>query len=108
MMHKEIEVYVNDIIAKSRERESHVANLKKLSERLRKYQLKLNPSKCTFEVTSRKLLGFIMSSHGIEVDLSKIKTIQDMSIPHTQKEVRGFIGPIELYFLIHISPHEKV
>ena len=58
MMHKEIEVYVDDMIAKSREGEGHVANLRKLFERLRKYQLKLNPLKCTFEVTSGKLLGY--------------------------------------------------
>ena len=44
MMHKEIEVYVNDMIGKSRDGESRVANLRKLFERLRKYQLKLNPS----------------------------------------------------------------
>ena len=83
MMHKEIEVYVDDMIAKSREGESYVAYLKKLFERLRKYQLKMNPSKCTFRVNSGKLLGFIVSSCGIEVDPSKIKVIQDMSVPRT-------------------------
>ena len=75
MMHKEIEVYVDDMIAKSREGESHVANLRKLFERLKKYQLKLNPLKCTFRVTSKKLLGFIVSSRGIKVDPAKIKAI---------------------------------
>ena len=50
-------------------------NLKKLFERLRKYQLKLNFSKGTFGVTSEKLLGFIVSSRGIEVDPVKIKAI---------------------------------
>ena len=92
MMHKEIEVYVDDMIAKSREGESHVANLRKLFEQLRKYQVKLNPSKCTFEVTLRKLLGFILSSHGIEVDPSKIKVIQDMYVPRTQEEMKRFMG----------------
>ena len=87
MVHKEIEVYVDDMITKSREKESHIANLKKLFERLRKYQLKLNPSKCTFRVTSGELLGFIVSSCGIEVDPSKIKAIQNMSVPRTQKKV---------------------
>ena len=104
MMHKEIEVYVDDMIAKSQKGESNVANLRKLFERLRKYQLKLNPSKCTFEVTSRKLLGFIVSSHGIEVDPSKIKAIQDMSVPRTQKEVRGFMGRLNYIsrFISHL------
>ncbi|KAG8488208.1 hypothetical protein CXB51_018194 [Gossypium anomalum] len=52
MMHKEIEVYVNDMIAKSKGEREHVGNLRKLFERLRKFQLKLNPAKCTFGTTS--------------------------------------------------------
>ncbi len=47
MMHKEVEVYVDDMIIKSRERESHVQVLRKVFERLKKYQLKLNqPNVC--------------------------------------------------------------
>ena len=87
MMHKKIEVYVDDLIAKSRKDESHVKNLRKLFKRLRKFQLKLNPVKCTFRATSGKLLGFIVSRKGIEVDLDKIKAIQNLPPPHTQKEV---------------------
>ena len=75
VMHKEIEVYVDDLIAKSREDESHVENLRKVFKRLRKFQLKLNPAKCNFGVTSRKLMGFIVSRKGIEVDPDKIKAI---------------------------------
>ena len=61
MMHKEIEVYVDDMIAKSQGEDDHVINLKKLFERLRKFQLKLNPAKCTFGTTSEKLLRFVVS-----------------------------------------------
>ena len=61
MMHKEIEVYVDDLIVKSRKDESHIENLRKLFKRLRKFQLKLNPVKCTFGATFGKLLGFIVS-----------------------------------------------
>ena len=50
MMHKEIEVYVDDMIAKSQGEDEHIINPKKLFERLRKFQLKLNPAKCTFEI----------------------------------------------------------
>jgi len=53
MMHKEIEVYVDDMIAKSRSEEEHIFNLKKLFERLRKYELKLNPAKCKQNVLSK-------------------------------------------------------
>ncbi|KAE8685499.1 BTB/POZ domain-containing protein SETH6 [Hibiscus syriacus] len=71
MMHKEIEVYVDDMIAKSRTEEEHIQNLRNLFQRLRKYQLKLNPAKCTFGVTSGKLLGFVVSKKGIEIDPDK-------------------------------------
>ena len=83
MMHKEIEVYADDLIAKSREDESHVENLRKLFDRLRKFQLKLNPAKCTFSAIFGKLLGFIVSRKRIEVDPNKIKTIQNLPPPHT-------------------------
>ena len=92
IMHKEIEVYVDDMIGKSQGEDDHVVNLKKLFERLRKFQLKLNPAKCTFGATSRKLLGFVVIKKGIEIDLDKVREIQDLPPPRTQKEVRSFMG----------------
>jgi hypothetical protein len=92
MMHKEIEVYMDDMIAKSREGENHVQILKKLFERLRKYKLRLNPAKCSFGVKSGKLLGFVVSDKGIKVDPDKVKAIQSMPPPKTEKDVRGFLG----------------
>ncbi|KAA3469207.1 RNA-directed DNA polymerase (Reverse transcriptase), Ribonuclease H [Gossypium australe] len=69
MINKEIEVYVDDMIAKSQTEKGHVKFLKKLFLRLRKFQLKLNPAKCTFGDTLGKLLGFVVSKKGIEIDL---------------------------------------
>ena len=83
MMHKEIEVYVDDMIAKSQGEDDHVVNLKKLFERLRKFQLKLNPVKCTFGATSEKLLGFVVSKKRIEIDPKKVRAIQDLPPPRT-------------------------
>jgi len=92
MMHKEIEVYVDDMIAKSKIEEKYIVNLQKLFERLRKFKLRLNPTKCTFGVKSGKLLGFIVSQKGIEVDPDKVRAILEMLIPPIEKEVRGFLG----------------
>lgn len=75
MMFKEIEVYVDDIIVKSRKERDRIAHLRKLLERLRKYNLKLNPAKCAFSVKSSKLLGFLVSNRGIEIDHAMIKVI---------------------------------
>jgi hypothetical protein len=92
MMHQEVEVYVDDILAKSKKEEDHVQVLRRLFERLRKFQLKLNPAKCSFGVKTGKLLGFIVSGRGIEVDPDKAKAIQEMPAPKTEKEVRSFLG----------------
>jgi hypothetical protein len=59
---------MDDMIAKSREGENYVQILKELFERPRKYKLRLNHARCSFEMKSRKLLGFMMSDKGIKVD----------------------------------------
>ena len=92
MMHLEIEVYVDDMIAKSKTEEEHLVNLRKLFKRLRKYRLRLNPAKCTFGVKSGKLLGFLISQKGIEVDPKRMKAILEMPEPRTKTQVRGFLG----------------
>ena len=76
MMHKEVEVYVDDIMVKSEIRKGHFEALDKFLARLEKYNLRLNPKKYIFGVTSGKLLGHIVSERGIEVDPNKIKAIQ--------------------------------
>ena len=75
MIHKEIEVYVDDTIVKSQTEEDHMEHLLKVFQHLRKYKLRLNPNKCTFGVHSGRLLGFIVSQRGIEVDPDKVKAI---------------------------------
>ena len=61
LIHKEVEVYVDDMIVKSKDREGHIPTLQKFFERIRFYKLRLNPKKCTFGITFEKLLGFIVS-----------------------------------------------
>ena len=63
---------------KSKDRGSHTINLRKFFERIKEYKLRLNPQKCTFGVTAKKLLGFLVSDRGIEVDPSKIKAILEI------------------------------
>ena len=87
MMQTETEVYLDDMIAKSRTEDEHLVNLRKLFGRLRKYQLKLNPTKCTFGVKSGKLLGFIVSQKGIEIDPEKVKAMLEMQVPRKEKQV---------------------
>jgi hypothetical protein len=66
--------------------------LRRLFERLQKYQLRLNPIKCSFEVRIGKLLDFVVSSRGIEVNLDKAKAVEDISIHNTKKKIRIYVG----------------
>ena len=92
MIHKEIEVYIVNMMVKSLTREEHFEALDKFLARAEKYNLRLNPNKCVFGVTSGKLLGHIVSQKGIEIDPDKVKAIREMHPPKKEKEVRGFIG----------------
>ena len=84
MMHRDVEVYVEDMIVKSRDRADHLAALQ--SSLRGHFRLRLNPKKCTFRVTSGKLLGHIVSERGIEVNLEKIIAILDMPSSRTERE----------------------
>ncbi|PKI51783.1 hypothetical protein CRG98_027831 [Punica granatum] len=79
MMHKEIEIYVDNKIAKSKEGEDHLVNLKCLFDRLKEYKLRLNSTKCTSGAKSGKLLGFVVNKCGIEVDPDKVKAIIELA-----------------------------
>ncbi|KAK4380935.1 hypothetical protein Sango_3016300 [Sesamum angolense] len=60
MLHKNVECYVDDLVVKSKKRENHFHDLRKVFEHLMRYQLRMNPSKCAFGVTLEKFLGFIV------------------------------------------------
>ena len=87
LSHKEVDVYVDDMIVKSEDLERHILALRKFFERIWFYKLRLNPKKCTFGVTFGKLLGFIISQRGIEVDPDKMKAIVEMKPLKTEKEI---------------------
>ena len=87
MMHKEIEVYKDHMIAKLRTPRDHLIDLRKLFKRLVKYKLWLNLNKCVFGASLRKLHGFIVSQRGMEVDPAKVQAIRDILAPKTKKQV---------------------
>ena len=106
MIHGCVEVYVDDILIKSRTHETHVTALRRVLQRSRDTQLKMNPKKCVFGVSSGKLLGFMVSNRGIEVDPSKVKAILEMPPPKNLKELRGLIGRLQ-FIIRFISQHSQ-
>ncbi|XP_019430743.1 PREDICTED: uncharacterized protein LOC109338065 [Lupinus angustifolius] len=87
-----MEVYMDDMIAKSLLGEDHISILENIFQHLRKYNMRLNPEKCTFGVEAGKFLGFLLTSRGIEANPSKCQAIIDMRSPRTVKEVQQLNG----------------
>ncbi|KAL0463262.1 UNVERIFIED_CONTAM: hypothetical protein Slati_0213800 [Sesamum latifolium] len=85
---RNMEVYVDDMLVKSKEANSHVEDLEETFVVLRKYLLKLNPGKCAFGVSGGRFLGFMVTQRGIEANPSKIKAILDMRAPSCINEVQ--------------------
>ncbi|TYK04170.1 uncharacterized protein E5676_scaffold148G00430 [Cucumis melo var. makuwa] len=92
MLHKYVECYDDDLVVKSKRRQDHLKNLKVVFYCLRKYQLRMNPLKCAFGVTSEKFLGFIVRHREIEIDQSKIDAIQKMPRPNSLDDLRNLHG----------------
>ena len=86
MMHNEVEVYMDDLIIKSKDREGHIINLRKFFKKIKKYRLRLNLRKCTFGVTIGKLLDCLVSNRGIKVDPSKTKAYCRCLHPRVRKK----------------------
>ena len=91
---RNVEVYVDDMLVKSKEEEDHLDDLRETFNTLKQYSMKLNPSKCSFGVSSGKFLGFTVSQRGIEANPEKVKAILEMSSPRTVKEVQSLTGRI--------------
>ena len=82
-------MYVDDMLVKSLDEERHLDDLQKTFDTLIRHQMKLNPNKCAFRVSSVKFLGFMVSQRGIEANPDKIQAILDMEPPKNIKEVQS-------------------
>ena len=78
---RNVEGYMDDTLMKSLDKGKHLDDLQETFDTLRRYNMKLNPSKCAFGVASVKFLGFMVSHRGIEANSEKIKSILDMKSP---------------------------
>ena len=69
---RNVQVYIDDMLVKSVREKDHLNDLKETFNTLRSYNMKLNPKKYAFGVTTGKFLGFMVSQRGIKVNLDKI------------------------------------
>nr|XP_025697379.1 uncharacterized protein LOC112798324 [Arachis hypogaea] len=91
---RNIEIYVDDMVAKTTQERSHCNDLKEIFKQIQSYNMRLNPEKCAFGVQGGKFLGFMLSSRGIEANPEKCEAILNMTSPKTMKEVQQLAGRV--------------
>ena len=91
---RNVQVYVDDMLVKSRQEDHHLEDLKETFDNLCSYSMKLNLSKCAFGVTAGKFIGSMVSQRGIEVNPDKIWAIMEMAPPRNVKEVQNLNGKV--------------
>ncbi|XP_071905826.1 uncharacterized protein [Coffea arabica] len=91
-----MEVYVDDMLVKSRTQEQFIADLRKIFDVLRSSRMRLNPKKCTFGVRSEKFLGYMIFKKRVKANPDKINAIMDMAPPQNIKEVQRLAGRMAL------------
>ena len=89
---KNIEIYIDDMVVKSKVVSKHLGDLGNIFEILRKYKLRLNAFKCLFGVGSSKFLGYMVTHRRIEVNPDQLKAINNLQSPRNPKEVQKLTG----------------
>jgi hypothetical protein len=84
---RNIEAYIDDVVVKSKKRGDLLDDLKETFNNLCKYKMILNPRKYVFGVSSEKLLSYMVSSQGMNVNLKKLEAIEQLQPPWTRKEI---------------------
>ena len=90
-----MEVYIDDMLIKSKEWPNHVTHLQQVFDILKTYGMKFNPTKCTFGVSAGRFLGFMMTQRGIEANPSQLKAILESPTPFSRKEVQRLTGRLD-------------
>ena len=89
-----IEIYVDDVVVKSKGYKEHLANLRETLECTRKHGSKMNPNKCSFGVSAGQFLGFMVHERGIEVGQKSMKAIDEAVPPIDKTQLQSLIGKI--------------
>ena len=87
MIGKTMEVYIDDMLVKSKERPDHTKHLQETFELLHTYDMKLDPLKCAFGISSGMFLGFMVTHRGIEANPIHLRAIIKSQTPTSKKGV---------------------
>jgi hypothetical protein len=89
-------VYLDDVTIFSKYQKYHIAHLRRVFNRCRKYAISLNPKKMVFAVDEGILLGFIVSKHGMRIDPERTEEISKNTPPHNKNSMQSFLGKINV------------
>ena len=92
LIDRTMEVYIDDIVVKSKTRGEHTQHLEETFRLMRMYNMKLNPTKWAFGVSTSKFLGFMVTQKGIEVNADQIKVLLETLVQSSKKELQHFTG----------------
>ena len=87
-----IEVYIDDMVVKSKHEVRHIEDLQGVFEVLRQHKLRLNAEKCTFGVGVGKFLRYLINGRGIEVNPDQIEAVKHLKPLSNPKEVQVLTG----------------
>jgi hypothetical protein len=104
---KNVKSYIDDIVVKSKKRGDLLDDLKEMFDNPRKYKMMLNPKKYVFGVSSEKLLGYIVSSQGIDANPAEVEAIEKLQPPRTRKEIQNLAGMMTAFsrFISKLGEH---
>ncbi|XP_062089003.1 uncharacterized protein LOC133795566 [Humulus lupulus] len=94
LLGRNMEVYIDDMVIKSKQSSSHIDDLTECFDILDAYKMKLNPSKCVFGVSSGQFLGYIVSQRGIEANPTQIASLSEIKEPRTIRDIQALTGKI--------------
>ena len=89
--------YLNDVIIMSKSHSEHLQTLHTVFEKLRDHGLVVNASKCNMGVKSLSFLGFDVSPEGLLPSQTKVKFVDEFSLPNTKKLLRSYLGIYQYY-----------
>ena len=104
-----MEVYIDDMLVKSKQRPNHADHLQQTFDLLREYGMKLNPLKCAIEISDGRFLGFMVTQRGIEANPVQLKAILQSPTPSSKKGIQQLTGRLAALgcFISRFTDHLK-
>ena len=100
-------IYIDDIIVYSTSFSQHLIDLRKVFVKIRKANLSLKTSKCTFAKASTNFLGHVVTTEGVKPNEENLKAVKEFATPQNRKNVQSFLG-LTGYYRRFIKDYAKI